>query len=305
MADQFCKHCGAALEGDARFCPKCGKPVLEAAETSGFQESSQDREAPTAATAKSTPPTVPVNGQETASSDSPVSNGPVPSASSAPGRSGSSSFLHSPAFIVIVVAVAVIVVALFVTKPWAADAPDSAGDAGATSAQSAVTSSSASVRDDDADDRYDDDDDDADDRYDDDDDDADDRDDDDADDVATNYKLKVKTADGKTLSGTVHRDDDDEVVSDVMEDRYTTKQLRRMNLNDAELFIALNEPLAHMGQHFGNKAVQDYFDSCEWYTDKGLKSVNLPTVAKENRQKIAKLIDERGSAYQWDKVALN
>lgn len=113
------------------------------------------------------------------------------------------------------------------------------------------------------------------------------------------YHLSTVTVNGEVLSGTVHRTVWDEVIPSYASKYYTKDEIRDLHLNDAELCIALNEPLAMQGRHFKNSDIRAYFNSCVWYEDEGLDQVSLSGAAKNNYDIIKQLIDERGSEYRW------
>lgn len=111
--------------------------------------------------------------------------------------------------------------------------------------------------------------------------------------------LTVVSAGGKTLSGKVHRDSNDYVIADSSSKEYSVSSIRAMNLTDAELCIAWNEPFARLGYHFKNPDVRAYFESCSWYHDSGW-SGSLSGAAAANNSNIREVA---GDGCEWKDLA--
>lgn len=115
-------------------------------------------------------------------------------------------------------------------------------------------------------------------------------------------KLSVKTAKGERISSMVHRDSDDYVIADSSSYAYSESELEDLDLTDAELCIAWNEPFARLGHHFDNPDLQDYFESCSWYTDNH-KKYNLSGTAAANNSKLRKIAEKNSSSKRWEDLA--
>lgn len=116
--------------------------------------------------------------------------------------------------------------------------------------------------------------------------------------------VKVTTTSGSTLTGTVGQDASGYVIADSSTRKYTADEIRAMNLTDAELCIAWNEPYARAGYTFMNSGLKSYFNSCSWY--KGTSStVEVSSVAEENVATIRAVAEESASAKQWEDLAKN
>lgn len=111
--------------------------------------------------------------------------------------------------------------------------------------------------------------------------------------------LTVVSAGGKTLSGKVHRDSNDYVIADSSSKEYSVSSIRAMNLTDAELCIAWNEPFARLGYHFKNPDLRAYFESCSWYHDSGW-SGSLSGAAATNNSNIREVA---GDGCEWKDLA--
>lgn len=114
--------------------------------------------------------------------------------------------------------------------------------------------------------------------------------------------LIVEAADGSELSGTVRRDESGFVISDSSSREYTIEELKALNLSDAELCIAWNEPFARQGYHFKNPQLRAYFESCDWYSDTGSASY-LTGVAAVNNYRLRQIADESTSSIRWKDLA--
>lgn len=115
-------------------------------------------------------------------------------------------------------------------------------------------------------------------------------------------KLSVKTAKGERISSMVHRDSGDYVIADSSSYAYSESELEDLDLTDAELCIAWNEPFARLGHHFDNPDLQDYFESCSWYTDNH-KKYNLSGTAAANNSKLRKIAEKNSSSKRWENLA--
>lgn len=115
-------------------------------------------------------------------------------------------------------------------------------------------------------------------------------------------KLSVKSAKGKTLTGIVHRDNEEYVIADSSDREYSVNALKAMDLSDADLCIAWNEPFAREGYHFKNSSLQAYFESCTWYVDKH-KTFNLSGIPATNNIRLHQIADEKSSSKQWRDLA--
>ena len=114
--------------------------------------------------------------------------------------------------------------------------------------------------------------------------------------------LSVTTAGGERISGDVRRDSNGYVIADSSTREYSFNELKAMNLSDAELCVAWNEPFARNGYHFKNPDLQKYFESCSWYHDTG-NSSNLTGAAAANNSTLRSIAEERGSARRWMDLA--
>lgn len=114
--------------------------------------------------------------------------------------------------------------------------------------------------------------------------------------------LSVQSANGNTLSGTVHRDADDYVIADSSYKTYTKVELEALGLSEAELCIAWNEPFARNGYHFKNSGLQSYFESCSWYKDTGWSGSLDPGSAGESNNALLK---EIAGDSEWLRLATN
>ena len=96
---------------------------------------------------------------------------------------------------------------------------------------------------------------------------------------------------GGTVSGWVTRRSGEYVIPDSSDYVYSTSELAAMNLNDAELCIAWNEPFARKGYHFSNSSLQNYFESCSWYHDSGSKpDLSSDSAGAKNGEKLKSLL---------------
>ncbi len=111
--------------------------------------------------------------------------------------------------------------------------------------------------------------------------------------------ISVIAADGTTLSGEVHLHDG-YVIPDSSDRVYTIDELRALNLSDADLCIAWNEPFARLGHDFDNPGLQNYFDNRSWYSNNFRKASLPPNSAAEiNVANLQKLARENGSSAAW------
>lgn len=120
--------------------------------------------------------------------------------------------------------------------------------------------------------------------------------------MSNTVQLTVETKKGKTLSGYVRRDSDDCVIYDSSSYKYSKSELEAMELSDAELCIAWNEPFARLGYHFKNPDLQAYFESCSWYVDSRY-SGNLTGAAASNNTKLREIAQSSSSAKRWLSLA--
>lgn len=116
--------------------------------------------------------------------------------------------------------------------------------------------------------------------------------------------LVVEAADGSTLAGDVRVDQNGFVIADSSSREYSLEELRALNLSDAELCVAWNEPFARQGYHFKNSGLQAYFEACAWYVDTGNTS-NLSGIAATNNTRLRELADGSASAKRWEILAAN
>lgn len=119
---------------------------------------------------------------------------------------------------------------------------------------------------------------------------------------AAGETLTVKAADGTTLSGIVRKDASGFVIPDSSAVEYSLEELRALDLSDAELCIAWNEPFARQGYHFKSPGLQAYFQACSWYTDTGNGS-SLTGAAAVNNSRLRQLAEESASGRQWENLA--
>lgn len=115
-------------------------------------------------------------------------------------------------------------------------------------------------------------------------------------------KLVVETAKGDTICNTVNRGSDDYVIVDSSSYTYSESELKDLDLTDAELCIAWNEPFARLGHHFDNPDLQDYFESCSWYYDNH-KKYSLSGAAASNNAKLRKIAESNSSSKRWENLA--
>lgn len=115
-------------------------------------------------------------------------------------------------------------------------------------------------------------------------------------------KLTVETAKGDVISGVVNRGSDDYVIADSSSYTYSKSQLEDLDLTDAELCIAWNEPFARLGHHFDNPDLQGYFESCSWYSDNHRK-YSLSGAAASNNAKLRKIAESKSSSKRWEDLA--
>lgn len=115
-------------------------------------------------------------------------------------------------------------------------------------------------------------------------------------------KLTVETAKGNVISGIVNRGGDDYVIADSSSCAYSESQLKNLDLTDAELCIAWNEPFARLGHHFDNPDLQEYFESCSWYSDNH-KKCSLSGAAASNNTKLRKIAESKSSSKRWENLA--
>lgn len=120
-------------------------------------------------------------------------------------------------------------------------------------------------------------------------------------DGSDSIKLSVKTTKGERISSMVHRDNDDYVIADSSSYAYSESELENLDLTDAELCIAWNEPFARLGHHFDNPDLQNYFESCSWYTDNH-KKYNLSGTAAANNSKLRKIAEKNSSSKRWENL---
>lgn len=85
--------------------------------------------------------------------------------------------------------------------------------------------------------------------------------------IKREVRLDATSATGQPLAGVVKRDADGYVLKDSSDRVYSESEIRAMNLDDASLCIAWNEPFARLGYHFMNPSLQAYFEGCDWYHD--------------------------------------
>ncbi len=117
--------------------------------------------------------------------------------------------------------------------------------------------------------------------------------------------LTAYTTTGTRLSGIVRRDANDYVLPYSSSREYSMEELKSMDLTPPELCIAWNEPFAREGYHFGNKAIQEYFESTSWYVDKGIKP-NVTGVGAKNNERLRELADQKGEgASKWKDLVLD
>lgn len=114
--------------------------------------------------------------------------------------------------------------------------------------------------------------------------------------------LSVETADGSTLTGTVHRDGSGFVIADSVSREYSIGELKALNLTDAELCIAWNEPFARQGYHFKNPGLRAYFQACDWYVDRGNAS-GLTGAGAVNNERLRQIAEENASSRRWKYLA--
>ena len=119
-----------------------------------------------------------------------------------------------------------------------------------------------------------------------------------SDDGSTTVTLTVESNDGTILSGEVTRDAEGYVLADSSTREYTKKELKALNLTDAELSIARNELFARQGYHFSNPGLQAYFEACGWYTDTG-DDAYVTGVAETNATRLLELLNARDDGERW------
>lgn len=111
--------------------------------------------------------------------------------------------------------------------------------------------------------------------------------------------ISVIAADGSTLSGEVHLHDG-YVIPDSSDRVYSIDELRALNLSDADLCIAWNEPFARLGHDFDNPGLQDFFDNRSWYSNSFRKASLPPNSAAEiNVSRLQELARENESSAAW------
>lgn len=293
----FCSNCGSTIEDDSTFCIVCGSPV------EGVEEPSQGAPAPGVS---------PTNAVLDAGVVVPVAPGPEqapgqnPFASdqgsdspfapkSAPGQTVGSVFPNAgqtqpqpgmpvqpavapkkksslPIFIAIAAVAIIILVGVIVALTVSGDGESSSSSSASTSRSSSSASSSSSSGNSSS--------------------------------TSGGYELSATTNSGQRLSGTVRRDSSGYVLPDSSSRQYTLSELRAMNLSPAEICVAWNEPFARLGYHFGNSDLAAYFNSCSWYTDRGIKP-NLSGVGAKNNELLRTLADEMGEAALWKDLVLD
>lgn len=116
--------------------------------------------------------------------------------------------------------------------------------------------------------------------------------------------LSAYTTGGELLTGTVRQDANGYVLPDSSSREYTYAELQAMNLTPAELCIAWNEPFARLGYHFGNSSIANYFESTDWYVDKGIKP-NATGAGAKNNETLRTLADSTEGAYKWKDLVLD
>lgn len=119
-----------------------------------------------------------------------------------------------------------------------------------------------------------------------------------SDDGSTTVTLTVESNDGTILSGEVTRDAEGYVLADSSTREYTKKELKALNLTDAELSIARNELFARQGYHFSNPGLRAYFEACDWYTDTG-DDAYVTGVAETNATRLLELLNARDDGERW------
>lgn len=90
--------------------------------------------------------------------------------------------------------------------------------------------------------------------------------------------LKTTDIDSFDISSEESDDDSDNSDTDDSDEEYIYPQSDSeyisaedaSQLDDDDLRIAINEIYARHGYHFKSSELQDYFDSCSWYTDEGI-----------------------------------
>ncbi len=116
--------------------------------------------------------------------------------------------------------------------------------------------------------------------------------------------VSFTAANGRTLSGTVRTDSDGYVIGDSSSHVYSVSELRSLGLTDAELCIAWNEPYARMGYDFANSDLQAYFDSCDWYHNKGYKpTLEVGSAGYLNALRLQSIAKESSSSNAWRYLA--
>lgn len=109
------------------------------------------------------------------------------------------------------------------------------------------------------------------------------------------YDLTVKRSNNAgTLSGTVNYKNG-YVIAKSSTKKYTLSQLKEMNLSDAELCVAWNEPYARAGYIFGNQGLNDYFCQFDWYNKIKNKTtdqskISLSSAARANVKSLQSLL---------------
>lgn len=114
--------------------------------------------------------------------------------------------------------------------------------------------------------------------------------------------LTVQAANGNTLTSKVRRDANDYVLADSSTREYSVSELHALNLTDAELCVAWNEPFARQGYHFKNPDLQAYFESCSWYVDRNNQS-SLSGAAAINNGRLRQVAEENENSKRWESLA--
>ena len=249
----FCTNCGNKVPEDMRFCPQCGTPIKNAAETQPFGNAQQQ---PLQAAPQGQAPTQPMQ-QPQGMGQPPYGAAAQPGVVNqvTPGNQPNGDKKLNPAIIVIIAASAIIVIAAIVlavvflgpsnsstsgsaasqattTKSATASSAGSTQSANGGSAVagtgSASTGSASSAS-------------------------------------GSTVTINVVGADGSTRTAEIHRKGTTERVLP----EGSTRRLSRSDisgLSDAEKCIAWNEIIAASnGYAFKNSGLANYFNGCSWY----------------------------------------
>lgn len=103
--------------------------------------------------------------------------------------------------------------------------------------------------------------------------------------------------DNAPVSSMITLDANDEVIPDLETRRYTRAEIEAMNLSDAELYIARNSIVAHMGYIFQYQPNTEFFTkNCSWYRPT-THSYSLQGIPSENAETILAIEHARNSWY--------